>query len=146
MPISTEPAATTVRDVTRRPATRVDALAVGAGTHVTLHPFGHVALVNVSETGALVEARVRPSVGTPVSLQLGPASTSSISGRVVRTRVSALHPDETMSYQLGVAFDRPTPVQLKPGVVSTAQGDAGAPELEVEREPARGRHRPVNQW
>lgn len=145
MAISTEPRTTAIRGVIRRPATRVDAVAAGAGTDVTLQPFGSVTLVNVSETGALVEARMRPSVGTSVSLELDPASNSGIAGRVVRTRVSALHPDETMSYQLGVAFDTPTPVHLRTGVVRTAHAPVGAaPEL--EREPARGGHEPVNQW
>lgn len=133
--------------VIRRPAPRVAGAAVATGEDVRLEPFGPVTLVNLSETGALVEAATRPSVGSPVQLALDPERAVPIGGRVVRTRVATLHADETMSYQLGIAFDAPTQVSLKPGIVRIRQHlDTldSAPEL-ASRPPRRGGE-PINQW
>jgi len=128
-----------------RPALRVEATAVLTGADVTLEPFGQVALVNLSETGALLEAAMRPAVGTAVWLRLDSAGPAGIAGRVVRTRVSAIHADETLRYQLGVAFETRTPVPLKAGPAHLAHHTIdGAPELTAT--PARPGPEPINQW
>ena len=74
-----------------------------------------------------------------------PAGPAGIAGRVVRTRVSAVHVDETLRYQLGVSFETRTPVPLKAGPAHLAHRSInGAPELTAS--PARPGSEPINQW
>ena len=145
MPGSTDRLGAPAQSMAPRPAQRVEATAVLTGTDVMLDPFGQVALVNLSETGALLEAAMRPAVGTAVSLRLDATGAAGIAGRVVGTRVSAVHADETLRYQLGVSFETRTPVPLKAGPAHLAHRSInGAPELTAS--PARPGSEPINQW
>lgn len=116
-------------------ARRVPGNRVAAGGTVRLSPGGLVDLLNVSATGALVESRQRLATGTSVVLSIGGEQPQRLEGDVVRSTVTAIHRDNTMTYQLGIAF--------RPG---TAIG--GVPE---EPAPAAGPVEPgaaalVNEW
>ena len=109
-----------------RTAKRYPASAFPGITGLRLAPLDAAAtLVNLSETGALVECAGRPPVGGTVHLQLaGTFRPSSIQGRVVRCEVAGIAADGSLHYQLGLAFtDRIT----LPADVGGA-GDASAPE------------------
>ena len=78
----------------------------GHGLLVRIRPGYRVALINVSRGGALVEA-VRPlRPGFDVELQLERANRRGrIAARVVRCRVTAIHPDRGVTYRAGLSFN-----------------------------------------
>jgi hypothetical protein len=104
--------------------TRVSGADVTAGGEVKLIPGGVVDLINLSETGALVEGRSRLAVGASVTLSIGGESPRKVAGRVVRCNVSAIHRDSTMSYQIGLAFQEAVAIDA---IVDTAPAAAPAP-------------------
>src|SRR5712692_3149221 len=81
---------------------RVAGSEVATEAEVRLSPGGIADLINLSETGALVEARSRLAVDAKVTLAIGGASPQRLLGRVVRCQVCAIHRDNTMSYQIGI--------------------------------------------
>ena len=91
---------------TERTAKRYPAAALPGITGVRLAPHDAAAtLVNLSETGALVECAGRPPVGGTVHLQLaGTFVPASIQARVVRCEVAGIAADGALHYQLGLAF------------------------------------------
>lgn len=115
-----------------------------AGT-VRLSPGGVVELLNVSATGALVEARHRLAVGTAVVMAIEGHRPQRLQGSIVRSTVSAIHRDSSMTYQLAIAFNpdsqfegapgepQPAPATAASGGADAAIGTAGAETL-------------VNQW
>ena len=111
---------------TERTAKRYPAAALPGITGVRLSPLDAPAtLVNLSETGALVESAGRPPVGGTVYVQLaGTFTPSSIQARVVRCEVAGIAADGSLHYQLGLAFTER--ITLPADVGST--GDASANE------------------
>jgi hypothetical protein len=91
---------------------RVAGADVAAEGEVKIVPGGAVDLINLSETGALVEGKSRLAVGTPVTVCLGGDAGRRLAGKVVRCNVSAIHRDSTMSYQVGIAFDEAAAVDV----------------------------------
>ena len=117
---------------------------MATGDGVFLYPLGPVALLNLSETGALVDAPMRPPIGTSVSLSLDGDDDGRIEGRVVRTRIVAIHPDDAMRYHVGIAFAVRTPLKLRFAQRSGTVIDS-APEFAGPRRPLQT-DEPVNQW
>lgn len=71
-----------------------------------LRPGRDVALVNLGEGGALVEAGTRLLPGARVVLQLlGPEGALALRGRVVRCEVTALDPARGVRYRGAVSFE-----------------------------------------
>lgn len=91
---------------TERTAKRYPAAALPGITGLRLAPLDAAAtLVNLSETGALVECAGRPPVGGTVHLHLaGTFAPASIQARVVRCEVAGIAADGSLHYQLGLAF------------------------------------------
>jgi hypothetical protein len=85
--------------------TRVTAADLGASTKARLLPGGEVDVLNVSETGLLVEGKSRPVIGTVVSIRLKGSRVKRLEGRIVRSRVSTIHRDGTLSYESAIEFD-----------------------------------------
>jgi len=113
---------------------------------VRLSPGGAVELINISETGALVESSHRAAVGAAVTLCIGGASPQRVPARIVRSQVCAIHRDSSMSYQLGLAFNEPIRVAAARGNQGQEDG-AAADELGPERlEDAAAPVEPVNEW
>jgi hypothetical protein len=113
------------RPAGRDTARRVAGSEITTGGEVKLQPGGVVDLVNLSETGALVETRNRLAVGATVTLLIGGARPQRLAGRIVRCQVCAIHRDSTMSYQLGIAFNQAA--QLEVAADAAAGVEAGAP-------------------
>ena len=112
---------------TERTAKRYPAAALPGITGVRLAPLDAAAtLVNLSETGALVECAGRPPVGGTVHVQLaGTFTPSSIQARVVRCEVAGIAADGSLHYQLGLAFTER--ITLPADVVGAGESSASEP-------------------
>jgi hypothetical protein len=69
-----------------------------------------VDVINISDTGLLVEGKARPGVGTVVTIRIQ-GSRAKLEGRIVRSKISTIHRDGTLSYESAIEFDAPTSVQ-----------------------------------
>lgn len=110
-------------------APRLSAADLGSASKARLLPGGEVDVLNVSETGLLVEGRSRPVVGTVVSIRLQGSRLKRLEGRIVRSRVSTIHRDGTLSYESAIEFDQTHAVQdlVNPaGAIVESQVDAAA--------------------
>lgn len=103
---------------------RVPASQIGR-PRARLLPGGDVDVINISDTGLLVEGKARPGVGTVVTIRIQ-GSRAKLEGRIVRSRISTIHRDGTLSYESAIEFDTPMPVQDI--VDSPAAAQAGAAE------------------
>lgn len=92
----------------KRAALRHPASSVPAITGVHLSPFGGPAsLVNISTSGALVNCNTRLPTGTKITVIFdGTFTPSSIISSVVRCTVSHINAGGSLSYDIGIAFDR----------------------------------------
>ena len=88
---------------------RVPALQIGK-PRARLLPGGDVDVINISETGLLVEGKSRPGVGTVVTVRIQ-GSRAKLEGRIVRSKISTIHRDGTLSYESAIEFDTPTSMQ-----------------------------------
>lgn len=86
-------------------APRVTPSESSGATKARLLPGGEVDVLNVSETGLLVEGKSRPVVGTIVSIRLKGSRLRKLDGKIVRSRVSTIHRDGTLSYESAIEFD-----------------------------------------
>jgi hypothetical protein len=86
-------------------STRMKGPELGVSTKARLLPGGEVDVLNVSETGLLIEGRARPVVGTIVSIRLKGSRLRKLEGKIVRSRVSTIHRDGTLSYESAIEFD-----------------------------------------
>jgi len=103
-----EPGSPESGDVHHR-APRVPAAQIGR-PRARLLPGGDVDVINISDTGLLVEGKARPGVGTVVTIRIQ-GSRAKLEGRIVRSRISTIHRDGTLSYESAIEFDTPMPVQ-----------------------------------
>jgi len=69
-----------------------------------------VDVINISDTGLLVEGKARPGVGTVVTIRIQ-GSRAKLEGRIVRSKISTIHRDGTLSFESAIEFDTPTSVQ-----------------------------------
>ena len=88
---------------------RVPASQIGK-PRARLLPGGDVDVINISDTGLLVEGKARPGVGTVVTIRIQ-GSRAKLEGRIVRSKISTIHRDGTLSYESAIEFDTPTSVQ-----------------------------------
>ena len=102
-------------------ASRVTPADGGGPTKARLLPGGEVDVLNVSETGLLVEGKSRPVVGTIVSIRLKGSRLRKLDGKIVRSRVSTIHRDGTLSYESAIEFDHSHALQ---DLVGGGSGDA----------------------
>ena len=108
-------------------APRLSAADLGSASRARLLPGGEVDVLNVSETGLLVEGRSRPVVGTVVSIRLQGSRLKRLEGRIVRSRVSTIHRNGTLSYESAIEFDQSHAVQD----LVNAPAEAAEPPAEV---------------
>src|SRR5688572_14868125 len=106
-------------------APRVPAAQIGK-PRARLLPGGDVDVINISDTGLLVDGKARPGVGTVVTIRIQ-GSRAKLEGRIVRSRISTIHRDGSLSYESAIEFDTPTPVEqiVESGVAAEAGADAG---------------------
>ena len=72
----------------------------------------------------------RPGVGTLVTIRIQ-GSRAKLEGRIVRSRISTIHRDGTLSYESAIEFDTPTPVQDIVNSPVAAQAGAGEGDQDV---------------
>jgi len=95
-----------------RAAPRLPAARVPSVTAVRVSP-GNVSatLVNISESGALIECRERLRPGTVIELTFeGAPSLPIAEGRVVRNAVSSITTDGRLRHHVGIAFSESIPL------------------------------------
>ena len=88
-------------------ARRMRASEAGVVRQVRLLPGGDAIILNISNTGLLVENKGRLPVGTIVNVRLEGASVIGMEGHIVRSRVAAIHRDGSVSYETAIEFERP---------------------------------------
>jgi hypothetical protein len=100
----------------KRAASRIPALHAAAITGIRLSPFGaKTSLVNISATGVGVKSDIGLKLGTLVTVYLeGGFTTPQVKGRVVRCGVTAIE-SGSISYLIGIAFDKPISIQQTQG-------------------------------
>jgi hypothetical protein len=89
-----------------------------------------VDVINLSETGLLVEGRARPGVGTTVTIRVQ-GSRTVLEGRIVRSRVSTIHRDGTLSYETAIEFTQPMPVEEIVNSPAAAVAGTSGPDPDV---------------
>ncbi len=94
-------------DAQARRARRMRASEAGVVRQARLLPGGDAVILNISNTGLLVELKTRLSVGAAVNVRIEGASVMGIEGHIVRSRVATIHRDGSMSYEVAIEFDRP---------------------------------------
>jgi hypothetical protein len=112
---------------------RVTPASLGFSNQIKLLPGGEAMLLNVSNTGAQIEGQNRLSVGSRVSIRLQGAAIKRLDGKIVRSQVSTIHRDGTLSYESGIDFDRPYPIteplNTDDPLVQTSPASAGVTEV-----------------
>jgi hypothetical protein len=84
-----------------------------------------VDVINISDTGLLVEGKARPGVGSVVTIRIQ-GSRAKLEGRIVRSKISTIHRDGTLSYESAIEFE--TPVNVQELLNAKAAAPASAPE------------------
>jgi hypothetical protein len=111
---------------------RVTPGALGISSHVKLLPGGEASLINVSNTGAQIDGKNRLTVGSKVSIRLQGAAIKRLDGTIVRSQVSTIHRDGTLSYESGIDFDRPYPITEPVAGTDGAAVAAAVPDVVEE--------------
>ena len=106
-PESTEIPEAAAESRTANRARRMRASEAGVVRHARLLPGGDAIILNISNTGLLVENKGRLPVGTTVNVRLEGASVMGTEGQIVRSRVAAIHRDGSVSYETAIEFARP---------------------------------------
>jgi len=88
-------------------AKRLRAAEAGVVRQARLLPGGDADILNISNTGLLVENKSRLPIGSSVNVRVQGAAVLGIEGHIVRSRVSAIHRDGTLSYETAIEFDHP---------------------------------------
>lgn len=109
---------------------RLTPAAIGIAKEVKLLPGGEATLLNISNSGAQIEGKNRLIVGSRVNIRLQGGSVKRIDGVIVRSQVSTIHRDGSLSYESGVDFDRPYPI------ASPLEGDVPAVLIQAMPTPA----------
>ena len=90
----------------QRAAPRLPASAVPAITGLRIPSQGVALLINISETGLLVECSDRLTPGGKITvIAEGTFRPATLRGRVTRSSVAALGTDGRLRYHVGVVFD-----------------------------------------
>jgi hypothetical protein len=129
-----------------RRAPRVEATVAGLNREVKLSPGGAAELLNVSDTGLLVEGKTRLSTGSKVLITLMGREPKRLTGRVVRCQVCAIHRDGTMTYQTALALDQPAGIEIVAAESPASAVDTAGIDAKEAAVVATAAPRLVNQW
>jgi hypothetical protein len=91
-------------------ARRLRASEAGVVRQARLLPGGDAHILNISNTGLLVENKSRLPIGSTVNVRVEGSAVMGIEGHIVRSRVSAIHRDGTLTYETAIEFERPQPI------------------------------------
>jgi len=108
---------------------RVPASQIGK-PRARLLPGGDVDVINISDTGLLVEGKARPGVGTVVTIRIQ-GSRAKLEGRIVRSKISTIHRDGSLSFESAIEFDTPTSVEDIVNSPVAAKAGAGEGDQDV---------------
>jgi hypothetical protein len=112
-----------------RGAARVPAAEIPAITGVRLRPFGAEAtLLNISASGVLVECVTRLRLGTAVTVVFdGTFTPPIVEGRVARSSVATVSKNGVLRYHVGIAFQKPIPLEVARPAPSVPAPQPAAP-------------------
>jgi len=108
--VLTDPSPDDVDASSSKRAKRLRASEAGVVRQARLLPGGDADILNISNTGLLVENKSRLPIGSTVNVRVQGSSVMGIEGHIVRSRVSAIHRDGTLTYETAIEFDRPYPI------------------------------------
>ena len=105
--VLTDPSPEDVDAASSTRARRLRASEAGVVRQARLLPGGDADILNISNTGLLVENKTRLPIGSSVNVRVQGSSVMGLEGHIVRSRVSAIHRDGTLSYETAIEFERP---------------------------------------
>ena len=105
--VLTDPSPDDADALSSKRARRLRASEAGVARQARLLPGGDADILNISNTGLLVENKSRLPIGSIVNVRVQGSSVMGIEGHIVRSRVSAIHRDGTLSYETAIEFDHP---------------------------------------
>jgi hypothetical protein len=105
--VLTDPSPEDLDTPASRRARRLRASEAGVVRQARLLPGGDADILNISNTGLLVENKSRLPIGSTVNVRVQGSAVIGIEGHIVRSRVSAIHRDGTLSYETAIEFDHP---------------------------------------
>ena len=105
--VLTDPSPEDVDGLAPKRARRMRAAEAGVVRQARLLPGGDATILNISHSGMLVENKSRLPVGSLVNIRIEGESIMGVEGHIVRSRVSAIHRDGTLSYETAIEFERP---------------------------------------
>ena len=108
--VLTDPSPEDVDALSSKRARRLRASEAGVVRQARLLPGGDADILNISNTGLLVENKSRLPIGSTVNVRVQGSAVMGIEGHIVRSRVSAIHRDGTLTYETAIEFDRPHPI------------------------------------
>ena len=133
--VLTDPSPEDVDALSSKRARRLRASEAGVVRHARLLPGGDADILNISNTGLLVENKSRLPIGSSVNVRVEGSSVMGIEGHIVRSRVSAIHRDGTLSYETAIEFERPQPIDgdevAPPPARPAARGKAPSGDVDV---------------
>ncbi len=121
-------------------ARRLGAAEAGVVRQARLLPGGDANILNISHTGLLVENKTRLPVGSTVNVRVQGSSVMGLEGHIVRSRVSAIHRDGSLTYETAIEFERPHPIDGDDTSPAPARGTARARRAAGRRRRVRHRH------
>lgn len=108
--VLTDPSPEDVDAPSTKRARRLRASEAGVVRQARLLPGGDADILNISNTGLLVENKTRLPIGSTVNVRVEGSAVMGIEGHIVRSRVSAIHRDGSLSYETAIEFDHPRPI------------------------------------
>ena len=133
--VLTDPSPEDVDALSSKRARRLRASEAGVVRQARLLPGGDAVILNISNSGLLVENKSRLPIGSSVNVRVEGSSVMGIEGHIVRSRVSAIHRDGTLSYETAIEFERPQPIDgdevAPPPARPAARGKAPSGDVDV---------------
>ena len=133
--VLTDPSPEDVDALSSKRARRLRASEAGVVRQARLLPGGDANILNISNSGLLVENKSRLPIGSSVNVRVEGSSVMGIEGHIVRSRVSAIHRDGTLSYETAIEFERPQPIDgdevAPPPARPAARGKAPSGDVDV---------------
>ena len=105
--VLTDPSPDDADALASKRARRLRASEAGVVRQARLLPGGDADILNISNTGLLVENKSRLPIGSTVNVRVQGSSVMGIEGHIVRSRVSAIHRDGTLTYETAIEFEHP---------------------------------------
>jgi len=133
--VLTDPSPEDTDALSSKRARRLRASEAGVVRQARLLPGGDADILNISNSGLLVENKSRLPIGSSVNVRVEGSSVMGIEGHIVRSRVSAIHRDGTLSYETAIEFERPQPIDgdevAPPPARPAARGKAPSGDVDV---------------